>query len=125
MPSRYLSAETTLTDVNPYLQGNFAPVRQGRDDRDFEVTGSIPPELNGGADTGDVNHVGFPTLQTTSTLTLWGRGVTYPLTNLTVVTGATRRPQGTPAALRPRRRPPPRGRSLPRSGRTGGRARDM
>jgi carotenoid cleavage dioxygenase len=46
MPRRNLSAETTLT-VNPYLQGNFAPVRQERDDSDLEVTGSIPPELNG------------------------------------------------------------------------------
>jgi carotenoid cleavage dioxygenase len=36
-----------LTDVNPWLQGNFAPVRQERDDSDLEVTGSIPPELNG------------------------------------------------------------------------------
>jgi carotenoid cleavage oxygenase len=47
MSRRNLSAETTLTDVNPYLQGNFAPVRQERDDSDLEVTGSIPPELNG------------------------------------------------------------------------------
>jgi len=38
---------TTLTDVNPYLQGDFAPVRQERDDGDLEVTGSIPPELDG------------------------------------------------------------------------------
>src|SRR6516225_9003423 len=46
MPRRNLSAVTTLT-VNPYLQGNFAPVRQERDDDGLEITGSIPPELNG------------------------------------------------------------------------------
>jgi carotenoid cleavage oxygenase len=46
MPRRNLSGVTTLT-VNPYLQGNFAPVRKERDDGDLEVTGSIPPELNG------------------------------------------------------------------------------
>ena len=33
--------------VNPYLTGNFAPVRDERDDPDLEVTGSLPPELDG------------------------------------------------------------------------------
>jgi carotenoid cleavage dioxygenase len=46
MSRRNVSAVTTLT-INPYLQGNFGPVRQERDDSDLEVTGSIPPELNG------------------------------------------------------------------------------
>jgi carotenoid cleavage dioxygenase len=32
---------------NPYLVGNFAPVRDERDDADLEVTGAIPPELDG------------------------------------------------------------------------------
>jgi carotenoid cleavage dioxygenase len=32
---------------NPYLAGNFAPVRDERDDADLEVTGAIPPELDG------------------------------------------------------------------------------
>ena len=33
--------------TNPYLAGNFAPVRDERDDADLEVTGAIPPELDG------------------------------------------------------------------------------
>ena len=33
--------------ANPYLTGNFAPVRDERDDADLEVTGSLPPELDG------------------------------------------------------------------------------
>ena len=33
--------------VNPYLTGNFAPVRDERDDADLEVTGALPPELDG------------------------------------------------------------------------------
>jgi carotenoid cleavage dioxygenase len=37
----------TLLDTNPYLAGNFAPVREERDDCDLEVTGAIPPELHG------------------------------------------------------------------------------
>jgi carotenoid cleavage dioxygenase len=32
---------------NPYLVGNFAPVRDERDDADLAVTGAIPPELDG------------------------------------------------------------------------------
>lgn len=32
---------------NPYLAGNFAPVRDERDDADLPVTGAIPPELDG------------------------------------------------------------------------------
>jgi len=32
---------------NPYLTGNFAPVRDERDDPDLEVTGSIPAGLDG------------------------------------------------------------------------------
>jgi carotenoid cleavage dioxygenase len=47
MPTRKVLTVTTLTDVNPYLEGDFAPVRQERDDSALEVTGSIPPELNG------------------------------------------------------------------------------
>lgn len=35
------------TRQNPYLVGNFAPVRDERDDTDLEVTGAIPPELDG------------------------------------------------------------------------------
>jgi hypothetical protein len=69
MPRTNSSAATTLT-VNPYLQGNFAPVRQERDNRDFEVTGTIPLELNVGA----VDRAGLLTSQTTLTLTFWGRG---------------------------------------------------
>jgi carotenoid cleavage dioxygenase len=38
---------TTLTEVDPWLQGNFAPVRQERDDSDLEVTGSIRIGMNG------------------------------------------------------------------------------
>ena len=37
----------TTTIENPYLVGNFAPVRDERDDRDLEVTGAIPPQLDG------------------------------------------------------------------------------
>jgi carotenoid cleavage dioxygenase len=33
--------------VNPYLTGNFAPVRDERDDADLEVTGALPPDLDG------------------------------------------------------------------------------
>jgi carotenoid cleavage dioxygenase len=32
---------------NPYLVGNFAPVTDERDDADLEITGSIPPQLDG------------------------------------------------------------------------------
>jgi carotenoid cleavage dioxygenase len=32
---------------NPYLSGNFAPVADERDDADLEVTGAIPPALDG------------------------------------------------------------------------------
>ena len=32
---------------NPYLSGNFAPVEEERTDLDLEVTGTIPPELEG------------------------------------------------------------------------------
>jgi carotenoid cleavage dioxygenase-like enzyme len=42
-----VSPMPTLTDVNPWLQGRFAPVRQERVDGGLEVTGSISPELNG------------------------------------------------------------------------------
>jgi carotenoid cleavage oxygenase len=38
---------TTETPANPYLVGNFAPVQDERDDADLEVTGAIPPELDG------------------------------------------------------------------------------
>jgi len=37
----------TTTVPNPYLAGNFAPVRDERDDADLGVTGAIPPELDG------------------------------------------------------------------------------
>jgi len=33
--------------TNPYLVGNFAPVRDERDDAGLSVTGAIPPELDG------------------------------------------------------------------------------
>jgi carotenoid cleavage dioxygenase-like enzyme len=34
--------------VNPYLQGNFAPVLEERtDDHDLEITGVVPPDLEG------------------------------------------------------------------------------
>ena len=34
--------------VNPYLQGNFAPVLEERsDDHELPVTGRIPPDLSG------------------------------------------------------------------------------
>ncbi len=36
---------TTVT--NPYLTGNFAPVRDERDDAELEITGALPPELDG------------------------------------------------------------------------------
>jgi carotenoid cleavage dioxygenase len=35
------------TTPNPYLVGNFAPVRDERDDPALAVTGAIPPELDG------------------------------------------------------------------------------
>jgi carotenoid cleavage oxygenase len=38
---------TTETPTNPYLVGNFAPVRDERDDVGLTVTGTIPSELNG------------------------------------------------------------------------------
>jgi carotenoid cleavage oxygenase len=38
---------TTETPPNPYLVGNFAPVRDERDDAGLTVTGAIPPELDG------------------------------------------------------------------------------
>jgi carotenoid cleavage dioxygenase-like enzyme len=38
---------TTETPTNPYLVGNFAPVRDERDDPALTVTGTIPSELNG------------------------------------------------------------------------------
>ena len=34
-------------EANPYLVDNFAPVRDERDDAALEVTGAIPPELEG------------------------------------------------------------------------------
>ena len=37
----------TQSTSNPYLVGNFAPVRDERDDAALAVSGSIPPELNG------------------------------------------------------------------------------
>ena len=37
----------TTAIQNPYLVGNFAPVRDERDDADLEITGAIPPELDG------------------------------------------------------------------------------
>jgi carotenoid cleavage oxygenase len=37
----------TSTDINSYLDGNFAPVKEERDDDDLAVTGAIPPELQG------------------------------------------------------------------------------
>ena len=37
----------TTIAPNPYLLGNFAPVRDERDDADLEVTGAIPPALHG------------------------------------------------------------------------------
>jgi carotenoid cleavage dioxygenase len=33
--------------ANPYLLGNYAPVFDERDDTDLEVTGALPPELDG------------------------------------------------------------------------------
>ena len=42
-----MSTVTTLTDVSPWLQANFAPVRQEQVDSDLQVTGSIRPGLNG------------------------------------------------------------------------------
>jgi carotenoid cleavage dioxygenase len=42
-----VSTVTTLTDVNPWLQGNFAPVRQEQADSELQILGSIPRELNG------------------------------------------------------------------------------
>jgi carotenoid cleavage dioxygenase len=37
----------TERPTNPYLVGNFAPVRDERDDASLAVTGAIPPELSG------------------------------------------------------------------------------
>jgi carotenoid cleavage oxygenase len=37
----------TENPLNPYLVGNFAPVRDERDDAVLAVTGAIPPELDG------------------------------------------------------------------------------
>jgi carotenoid cleavage dioxygenase-like enzyme len=42
-----VSTVTTLTDANLWPQGNFTPVRQEQVDSDLQVSGSIPPELNG------------------------------------------------------------------------------
>jgi carotenoid cleavage dioxygenase-like enzyme len=44
LKGRAMIATTTL---NPYLSGNFAPVSRERDDNELEVTGAIPPEING------------------------------------------------------------------------------
>jgi carotenoid cleavage oxygenase len=38
---------TIATAMNPYLSGNFAPVLEERDEVELEVTGAIPPELEG------------------------------------------------------------------------------
>jgi carotenoid cleavage dioxygenase len=38
---------TNETPTNPYLVGNFAPVRDERDDAGLAVTGAIPTELDG------------------------------------------------------------------------------
>ena len=38
---------TVTTTANPYLLGNFAPVADERDDDALDVTGAIPPELDG------------------------------------------------------------------------------
>jgi carotenoid cleavage dioxygenase len=35
------------TTINPYLEGDFAPVGDERNDGDLEVSGAIPPELTG------------------------------------------------------------------------------
>jgi len=37
----------TTAVTNTYLTGNFAPVRDERDDADLEITGALPPELDG------------------------------------------------------------------------------
>ncbi|HZI44100.1 MAG TPA: carotenoid oxygenase family protein, partial [Ilumatobacter sp.] len=37
----------TTAIENPYLVGNFAPVLDERDDADLEITGAIPPEIDG------------------------------------------------------------------------------
>jgi carotenoid cleavage dioxygenase len=39
--------EMTTAVTNPYLTGNFGPVRDERDDADLEITGALPPELYG------------------------------------------------------------------------------
>jgi carotenoid cleavage oxygenase len=39
--------EPMTVTVNPYLAGNFAPVRDERDDSGLAVTGAIPPDLDG------------------------------------------------------------------------------
>ena len=41
------TAENPDLAPNPYLAGNYAPVFDERDDADLEVTGAIPPELDG------------------------------------------------------------------------------
>lgn len=41
------TAENPDLAPNPYLVGNYAPVFDERDDADLEVTGAIPPELDG------------------------------------------------------------------------------
>ena len=41
------TAESPDLAPNPYLVGNYAPVHDERDDADLEVTGAIPPELDG------------------------------------------------------------------------------
>jgi carotenoid cleavage oxygenase len=38
---------TSETPPNPYLVGNFAPVRDERDDAGLAISGAIPPELDG------------------------------------------------------------------------------
>jgi carotenoid cleavage dioxygenase len=38
---------TIAAAVNPYLFGNFAPVRDERGDDELAATGAIPPELEG------------------------------------------------------------------------------
>jgi carotenoid cleavage dioxygenase len=37
----------TAIAPNPYLAGNYAPVRDERDDADLSITGTIPPALDG------------------------------------------------------------------------------
>jgi carotenoid cleavage dioxygenase len=48
--------------VNPYLEGNFAPVLEERtDDHDLEVTGVVPPDLEGRLLRNGPNPVATPT----------------------------------------------------------------